>query len=345
MSGFTESSLARKLNELNNSAPSIQQLSLWIVHHKKHYQKTVKTWYTELVSSAKDRKLSFLYLANDVVQNVRKNKPEFVVEFGSRLAEVFTHLASVSFDDKTVGSIQRLILIWDERQIFDKKLIAKISDVWKNRNPGGGGGDAESPRSHTPPLPAPPPAAAAVKRRSPSPPADSPPPKKRNASQSHSETEDMLAKLAGVEDPAWGNGEVVDPPDPVELCQAITGLDDTATGDAVVREEISKLPAEVSDPSPCSDLAREDAESLMEKVQDATRLLEDYNERLENELRERRRVSRLIYDFVSSQKTLVTDIEERIDEYRDKLDKVRNLEEDIRNHLSSLPDIPPPNTS
>ena len=29
--------------------------------------------------------------------------------------------------------IQRLILIWDERQIFDKKLIAKISDVWKNR--------------------------------------------------------------------------------------------------------------------------------------------------------------------------------------------------------------------
>ena len=42
----------------------------------------------------------------------------------------------------------------------------------------------------------------------------------------------------------------------------------------MVREEISKLPAEVSDPSPCSDLAREDAESLMEKVQDATRLLE-----------------------------------------------------------------------
>ena len=31
--------------------------------------------------------------------------------------------------------------------------------------------------------------------------------------------EDMLAKLAGVEDPAWDNGEVVDPPDPAELCQ------------------------------------------------------------------------------------------------------------------------------
>ena len=36
------------------------------------------------------------------------------------------------------------------------------------------------------------------------------------------------------------------------------------------------------------------------------KIAQDYNERLENELRERRRVSRLIYDFVSSQKTLVT---------------------------------------
>jgi hypothetical protein len=38
MSGFTEAALEKKLVELNASAQSIQQLSLWLIHHRKHYQ-------------------------------------------------------------------------------------------------------------------------------------------------------------------------------------------------------------------------------------------------------------------------------------------------------------------
>lgn len=38
MSGFSEGSFEKKLSELNNSAQSIQQLSLWLIHHRKHYQ-------------------------------------------------------------------------------------------------------------------------------------------------------------------------------------------------------------------------------------------------------------------------------------------------------------------
>ena len=38
MSGFSEPTLVKKLTELNSSAQSIQQLSLWLIHHRKHVQ-------------------------------------------------------------------------------------------------------------------------------------------------------------------------------------------------------------------------------------------------------------------------------------------------------------------
>ena len=42
MSGFSEATLAQKLAELNQTAPSIQGVSLWLLHHRKHYQTYVK---------------------------------------------------------------------------------------------------------------------------------------------------------------------------------------------------------------------------------------------------------------------------------------------------------------
>ena len=63
MSGYSESALLRKLAEVKISAPSIQVefresidhstnithdlyqgVALWIMHHKKHYRATVRTW-------------------------------------------------------------------------------------------------------------------------------------------------------------------------------------------------------------------------------------------------------------------------------------------------------------
>ena len=42
MSGFSEATLSQKLAELNQTAPSIQGVSLWLLHHRKHYQTYVK---------------------------------------------------------------------------------------------------------------------------------------------------------------------------------------------------------------------------------------------------------------------------------------------------------------
>lgn len=47
MSGFSEAALEKKLAELNNSQQSIQTLSLWLIHHRKHHVGIVKIWLKE----------------------------------------------------------------------------------------------------------------------------------------------------------------------------------------------------------------------------------------------------------------------------------------------------------
>lgn len=48
MAGFTESALSKKLDDLNASQQSIQTLSLWLIHHRKHHEAIVKMWTKEL---------------------------------------------------------------------------------------------------------------------------------------------------------------------------------------------------------------------------------------------------------------------------------------------------------
>eukprot|EP00066_Takifugu_rubripes_P011215 XP_003979725.1 PREDICTED: regulation of nuclear pre-mRNA domain-containing protein 1B-like [Takifugu rubripes] len=48
MSTFSESALEKKLSELSSSQQSVQTLSLWIIHHRKHSPLIVKVWHREL---------------------------------------------------------------------------------------------------------------------------------------------------------------------------------------------------------------------------------------------------------------------------------------------------------
>lgn len=41
---FSGSALEKKLGELSNSQQSIQTLSLWLIHHRKHAKTVVDVW-------------------------------------------------------------------------------------------------------------------------------------------------------------------------------------------------------------------------------------------------------------------------------------------------------------
>ena len=113
--GFTESTFQRKLRDLNASAQCIQQLSLWLIHHRKHCSAIVKTWYREFgkVPSA-SRKLAFLYLANDVVQNSKKKYPElFAKEYGGIMKKVLEQLAVMVGQVRNIQIYKYIYLTYD----------------------------------------------------------------------------------------------------------------------------------------------------------------------------------------------------------------------------------------
>lgn len=90
MSGFSVEVLEKKFAELNNSQQMIQTLSLWLIHYRKHCATAVQTWLKFLRNSKnQSKKLTLVYLANDVIQNSRKKGPEYMNEFAPILKQAF----------------------------------------------------------------------------------------------------------------------------------------------------------------------------------------------------------------------------------------------------------------
>lgn len=74
-----------------------------------------------------------MYLANDVIQNSKKKGPEYGKEYGKILKNAFTHIGETcSSDEKTLGSLGRILKIWEERGVYDEKLIEEFRNALNN---------------------------------------------------------------------------------------------------------------------------------------------------------------------------------------------------------------------
>lgn len=65
-----------------------------------------------------------MYLANDVIQNSRKKGPEYGQEFGTLLKKAFEHMSQC--DEKTKNGLDRLLNIWQEREIYSSVQIMEF---------------------------------------------------------------------------------------------------------------------------------------------------------------------------------------------------------------------------
>ncbi|KAM0869345.1 hypothetical protein ACQ4PT_040749 [Festuca glaucescens] len=118
---FSEKGLAEKLNKLNSSAASIQTLSHWCVFHRKRARRIVDTWEKQFNNATKDKKVSLLYLSNDILQNSKRKGGEFVNEFWRVLPG---SLKDVYGNGGEHGKkvVARLIGIWEERKVFGTRI-------------------------------------------------------------------------------------------------------------------------------------------------------------------------------------------------------------------------------
>ncbi|KAL6319533.1 hypothetical protein AAG906_014209 [Vitis piasezkii] len=117
---FNEQILVEKLAKLNSSQKSIETLSHWCIFHRKRAKQVVETWERQFHCSLREQRLSFLYLANDILQNSRRNGLEFVGEFWKVLPNALRDVVE-SGDDFGKNAVLRLINIWDERKVFGSR--------------------------------------------------------------------------------------------------------------------------------------------------------------------------------------------------------------------------------
>ncbi|KAG6596197.1 Regulation of nuclear pre-mRNA domain-containing protein 1B, partial [Cucurbita argyrosperma subsp. sororia] len=131
--GFEAQVLSEKLSKLNNSQQSIESLSRWCISHRKKAKQIVETWDKLFNSSQKDQRVSFLYLANDILQNSRRKGSEFVNEFWKvlpvSLKNVYDH-----GDESGKKAVARLVDIWEERKVFGSR-GQSLKDEMLGKNP------------------------------------------------------------------------------------------------------------------------------------------------------------------------------------------------------------------
>lgn len=86
-------------------------------------------FFTLFFTAKESRKLIFMYLANDVIQNSKKKGPEFGKEFENVFPKAFEHMRNV--EDKTRERLNRLLSIWGERGVYDDAQIADFKNAFK----------------------------------------------------------------------------------------------------------------------------------------------------------------------------------------------------------------------
>lgn len=83
-----------------------------------------------LILAQEHRKLTFVYLANDVIQNSRKKGGEFGKSFAPILKKTFEHVARIP-DEKTKSCILRILKIWEDRTIYEVNLIKDFESSYR----------------------------------------------------------------------------------------------------------------------------------------------------------------------------------------------------------------------
>ncbi|KAG5556108.1 hypothetical protein RHGRI_006659 [Rhododendron griersonianum] len=111
---------AEKLSKLNSSQQSIESLSRLCISHRKKARQIVETWDKAFSTAQRDQRVSFLYLANDILQNSRRKGSEFVNEFWKVLPAALKHVYD-NGDENGKKAACRLVDIWEERKVFGSR--------------------------------------------------------------------------------------------------------------------------------------------------------------------------------------------------------------------------------
>ncbi|KAF7511179.1 hypothetical protein GJ744_005076 [Endocarpon pusillum] len=137
---FTDEALKAKLSTLNESQDSIVSVSQWIMFHRRHADRIASFWLQRLRDSSAAKRLTLLYLVNEIVQNSRaRRKDDFPNAFSPIMAEA-VQTAYRSSTTEIQQKIRRLIEVWRSRNVFEvpiqDAIEARLDEIDKTRPAG-----------------------------------------------------------------------------------------------------------------------------------------------------------------------------------------------------------------
>lgn len=129
---YSAESFTKKLSVLQDTQDSIVSISQWVLFHHRHAPETALIWKKVILQEKSgSKKLSLFYLCNDVVQQAkRKRKTEFLVEFAKILPDTFSKVY-LTLDSNVKSKVDRLIKLWEERDIFNSRQISDFRSAIK----------------------------------------------------------------------------------------------------------------------------------------------------------------------------------------------------------------------
>ncbi|RGP80459.1 hypothetical protein FLONG3_1387 [Fusarium longipes] len=123
---YNDDSVLARLSSLNESHDSIATAAQWIMFHRRHAERTVQLWMQRLKDSSSTKRLSLIYLANEVAQQSKiRHKDDFIIAFAPVIAEA----ASVAYKGAPAelqAKLKRVIDVWRDRSIFEAPIQAAI---------------------------------------------------------------------------------------------------------------------------------------------------------------------------------------------------------------------------
>ncbi|KAK5055900.1 hypothetical protein LTR84_012450 [Exophiala bonariae] len=138
---FTDEALKAKLSTLNETQDSIVSVSQWIMFHKRHADRIASYWLTRLRDAPPPKRLNFIYLVNDIVQNARARKrAEFPDAFAALMPEAI-QTAYRSSPPEIQTKIRRVVEVWRNRNVFETPILeaieARTDEVDKSKGSSG----------------------------------------------------------------------------------------------------------------------------------------------------------------------------------------------------------------
>ncbi|KAJ4290287.1 hypothetical protein N0V90_010503 [Kalmusia sp. IMI 367209] len=123
---FTEDSLKAKLSSLNETQDSISSVGQWILFHRRHAEKIAHLWSQRVKDSTPNKKLTLVYLANEIIQQSKiRKKDEFLKAFDPIIAGGTTSAYKGS-PPEIQSKIRRVVDVWKQRQIFRPQIQDEI---------------------------------------------------------------------------------------------------------------------------------------------------------------------------------------------------------------------------